>query len=89
MNCILKLYRYFTFISRNREEKTGSEVSAVALGRTYCYVLSFDTATAFSRKNGMVKAALSLPTGYLGITATEGDTARILYPAMALPLTAK
>ena len=84
--------RVVTVSRRGKERGTvtlQSEVSAVALGRTYCYVLSFDTATAFSRKNGMVKAALFVPTGYLGITATEGDTARILYPAMALPLTAK
>ncbi len=66
-----------------------AEVSAVALGENYAYVLSGDTATVLLAKNGALALTQTVPTGYLGVTATDSKTARILYPAMGLPLTAE
>ena len=66
-----------------------AEVTAVALGDTYLYALSDDTATVLRAKNGEVVRTEALSDGYLGVTVTDGKTARILYPAMAQPLSAK
>jgi len=66
-----------------------AEVTAVAIGDSYFYALSGETATVLRAKNGEVLQTAQIPTGYLAVTSMDSKTARILYPAMALPLLAE
>lgn len=62
-------------------------VTAVALGDTLVFALSGETASLLSLRNGEVAETKKIPAGWRGITATDRHSARIIYPAMALPLT--
>lgn len=66
-----------------------AEVTAVAIGDSYFYALSGETATVLRAKNGEVLQTAQIPTGYLAVTSMDSKTARILYSAMALPLLAE
>ena len=66
-----------------------TEVTAVCVDDRYVYALSGETATVYERKKGAVKTSMPISTGYLGVSPTENGVARVFYPAVALPLSAK